>query len=382
MESGNQRETLFRSKVLNNRFVVYTLIILLLCVTVFAFSKISFIFKPLPTIIGSIFLPILLSGIFFYLLQPIVDFMEQKQIKRTLSIIIIYVLMLVLLAGIVWLVIPPLKAQIQDLVRSTPTLIEDIKGKAGQIANTQLFEKVYSSLEANIDKIGKKVSESISKYGADFTQGIAAVVSALTEVVLSLVMLPILLFYLLKDGKQLPDYIVKRLPTPMRNETKKILYDMNNGLSAYIRGQLVVAFCVGVLLLIGYMIIGLNDPLILAVIGMTTNVVPYLGPVLAIIPAAVIAVVQSPWMLLKLALVWSLAQLIESKVISPLVMGKSLKLHPVTVIFVIIIAGNLFGILGIIFAVPGYTILKVVVTHLYKLIRLRSTMYPDSDQKS
>lgn len=153
---------------------------------------------------------------------------------------------------------------------------------------------------------------------------------------------------------------------------------MNHALSAYIRGQIFVAVCLGILLFIGYLIIGLPYALLLAVIAMVTNVVPYLGPIIAISPALVIAFVTSPFMVLKLAIVWVIVQLLEGKVISPQVMGKSLHVHPITVIFVILTAGNLFGIIGIILAVPGYAILKVIVTHVYRFIRLHSGIYADT----
>jgi predicted PurR-regulated permease PerM len=152
---------------------------------------------------------------------------------------------------------------------------------------------------------------------------------------------------------------------------------MNHALSAYIRGQIFVAICIGVLLFIGYLIIGLDYALLLAIIAMVTNVVPYLGPIIAIIPAIIIAFITSPFMLVKLAIVWAVVQLLEGKVISPQIMGRSLDIHPITVIFVILTAGNLFGIIGIILAVPGYAVLKVIITHIYQFIRLNSTMYPD-----
>lgn len=112
------------------------------------------------------------------------------------------------------------------------------------------------------------------------------------------------------------------------------------------------------------MVIGLNYALVLAIIASLTSIVPYLGPVIAITPAIIISAVTSPAMLVKLAVVWIIVQSIEGKFISPQVMGKNLSVHPITIIFVILIGGNLFGILGIIFAVPGYAVLKVIVLHI------------------
>ena len=136
----------------------------------------------------------------------------------------------------------------------------------------------------------------------------------------------------------------------MRSHTFTVLQEMNKQISSYIRGQIVVTFCIGFLMFIGFVIIGLDYAPVLALIASFTSVVPYLGPAIAITPALIIAVVTSPYMLLKLIIVWTIVQLIEGKFISPQIMGRNLHVHPITIIFIIILAGNLFGVAGILLA--------------------------------
>ncbi|MFC7391893.1 AI-2E family transporter [Scopulibacillus cellulosilyticus] len=378
MEPRKAKGTFFREKILNNKFVVWVMIILIMSVTIFALSKIVFILKPVIIFIETIFLPVLLAGVCFYLFNPIINFLEKIGIKRIISILILYLVIIGIIALIIGSVIPPLRDQIQSLIDNIPKLTHEVQTIIKQVTQSKLVEKAGTSINSDISKIAKNVSGDLSKYVSNFSQGIVSFVGTLTEVILSIVVLPFLLFYLLKDGRKLPNYIVKFLPNQSQDEAKEILGDMNHALSAYIRGQIFVAICIGVLLFIGYLIIGLPYALLLAVIAMVTNVVPYLGPIIAISPAIVIAFVTSPFMILKLAIVWVVVQLLEGKVISPQVMGKSLHVHPITVIFVILTAGNLFGIVGIILAVPGYAILKVIVTHVYRFIRLHSGMYSDA----
>ena len=115
---------------------------------------------------------------------------------------------------------------------------------------------------------------------------------------------------------------------------------------------------------------------LLGVIAMVTSVVPYLGPVIAITPAAIIALVSSdPFMLVKLAMVWTSFQFVEGKFISPQIMGKSLHVHPITIIFVLITSGALFGVPGVVLGIPGYAILKVIVSHFYTLFKRRYNKY-------
>ncbi|EFR85574.1 YubA, partial [Listeria monocytogenes FSL F2-208] len=204
---------------------------------------------------------------------------------------------------------------------------------------------------------------------------IGSIVGTVTEVVLAIVTTPLVLFYLLKDGKKLPDFLLKMLPVNGRAHTRQVLGEANHQISSYIRGQIIVSLCIGILLFIGYLIIGLPYALTLAIIAACTSIVPYLGPAIAITPAIIIAIVTSPWLLIKLIIVWCVVQLLEGKFISPQVMGKTLKVHPITILFVILVAGNLFGILGVIFAVPGYAVLKVIVTHVFIWFKRISGLY-------
>ncbi|MBM7646397.1 putative PurR-regulated permease PerM [Scopulibacillus daqui] len=378
MKSKNAKTTIFKEKILNNQFVVYTIIVFIISLTMFSLAKISFILKPLLIFIETVALPILLAGVCFYLFNPLIDFLERRGIARMISILALYILIIDIIALIVTSVIPLLREQIQSLISNLPQLSHDIQSMIHQLTQSKIADKAGDALNGDISKITKDLTGYISRYAASLSKGIMNVVGTVTEVVLSIAVLPFLLFYLLKDGKRLPDYIVMHLPNKIRHEAREILRDMNHAVSAYIRGQIFVAVCVGMLLFIGYSMIGLNYALLLAVIAMVTNVVPYLGPIIAISPAIIIAIVTSPFMILKLAVVWVVVQLLEGKVISPQIMGKSLHIHPITVIFVILTAGNLFGIGGLILAVPGYAVLKVIAVHLYRFIRLHSDMYTDT----
>jgi len=154
---------------------------------------------------------------------------------------------------------------------------------------------------------------------------------------------------------------------------------MDTQVGSYIQGQIIVATCIGLLLFIGYLIIGLDYAITLAIIAAVTSVIPYLGPMIAIIPAIIIALVESPFMLVKLAIVWAAVQFLEGNLISPNIMGRTMKIHPLTIIVVLLIAGNLFGIIGVILGIPGYAILKVFVTYLYDKFRERYDRYYGED---
>lgn len=365
----------FKKFFLNNRFVLFLLVLLLIGLNIMVLSKISFIFHPVAVLLKTVILPIILTGIVYYLLNPIVDFLERHKVGRLQSILLLYVLIIGIIAVLLTLVIPVIRQQIMDLVTNFPAYSEMIRVQVEHLMGSKLINQIQESINFDPQEMIRTVSEKASTFLNKTWTGIGGVLGNIIEVVLAIVTVPFILFYLLKDGKKLPGFILGFVPTKLRGETSRVMNEMNHQISSYIRGQIIVSFCIGVLLFIGYIIIGLKYSLILAVIAAFTSVVPYLGPAIAITPALIVAAVTSPMMLLKMIFVWTVVQLIEGKFISPQVMGKTLKIHPITIIFVILTSGNLFGIVGVLLAVPGYAVLKVVVSHIYRWFKVRSGLY-------
>lgn len=365
----------FKKFFLNNRFVLFLLVLLLIGLNIMVLSKISFIFHPVAVLLKTVILPIILTGIVYYLLNPIVDFLERHKVGRLQSILLLYVLIIGIIAVLLTLVIPVIRQQIMDLVTNFPAYSEMIRVQVEHLMGSQLINQIQESINFDPQEMIRTVSEKASTFLNKTWTGIGGVLGNIIEVVLAVVTVPFILFYLLKDGKKLPGFILGFVPTKLRGETSRVMNEMNHQISSYIRGQIIVSFCIGVLLFIGYIIIGLKYSLILAVIAAFTSIVPYLGPAIAITPALIVAAVTSPMMLLKMIIVWTVVQLIEGKFISPQVMGKTLKIHPITIIFVILTSGNLFGIVGVLLAVPGYAVLKVVVSHIYRWFKIRSGLY-------
>ncbi|WP_160035224.1 AI-2E family transporter [Paenibacillus sp. An7] len=370
----------FKRLFLNNKFVLFLLIILLIGLNIMVFTKVSFVFRPLEVLLRTIVIPILLTGVVYYLLNPLVDILERRGLKRIYSILILYLLIAAIITIVILAVVPVVRQQIEDLILNFPRYYENVAFQFEQFIGSQYLTQIQSAVNFDLDTMIQDLSKQASTILDTTFSGIGGFLGILTETVLTIVTVPFILFYLLKDGKKLPNYLLSFLPTKMRPGTTRILAESNHQISSYIRGQIIVSFCIGVLLYIGYVIIGLDYALILAVIAAFTSVVPYLGPAIAITPALLVAAFTSPVMLLKMIAVWTIVQLIEGKFISPQIMGKSLKVHPITIIFVILTAGNLFGVVGILLAVPGYAVLKVLFTHLFNWFRDGSGLY-DKDIK-
>ncbi|MBC1635610.1 AI-2E family transporter [Listeria welshimeri] len=372
--------TKFKQFFIENKFVLGLLIFLLVALDIYVLTKISFIFDPLMVILKTVAAPIILAGISYYLFNPIIDWLEKKKWKRGWAIALLYIVIIGLIILLFSFVIPAVKDQIVSLFKSFPGYWDQITQRFNEFSRSSFFDQLKDKLSTNMSDIMKTISTKGTSVVNSAISSIGSIVGTVTEVVLAIVTTPLVLFYLLKDGKKLPDFLLKMLPVNGRAHTRQVLGEANHQISSYIRGQIIVSLCIGILLFIGYLIIGLPYALTLAIIAACTSIVPYLGPAIAITPAIIIAIVTSPWLLIKLIIVWCVVQLLEGKFISPQVMGKTLKVHPITILFVILVAGNLFGVLGVIFAVPGYAVLKVIVTHVFIWFKRVSGLYGEQPE--
>ncbi|WP_059049478.1 AI-2E family transporter [Paenibacillus senegalimassiliensis] len=365
----------FKKFFLNNRFVLFLLIVLLISLNILVFSKISFVFTPITVLVKTILLPIILTGAIYYLLNPLVDWLEKKRVRRAYTITGLYLLIAGLITLLVMTVVPLVQEQIMSLVENFPGYMTEAQEQFALLIGSNLFHQIQETSGFNFNDLTRSLTEQGSDLLNNAWSGIGGFLGAVKNVVLAIITVPFILFYLLKDGKKLPQFILRYVPIRLRSQTHHVMTEVNGQISSYIRGQIIVSFCIGVLMYIGFVIIGLDYSLTLAIIASFTSIVPYLGPAIAITPALIIAIVTSPIMLVKLIIVWTVVQLIEGKFISPQIMGKSLSIHPITIIFVILTAGNLFGVLGIILAVPGYAVLKVIFSHLFQWFERRSRLY-------
>ncbi|UJL47201.1 AI-2E family transporter [Virgibacillus sp. NKC19-16] len=356
-------------------------LLLLIGLNILIFTEVSFIFEPIVVLFGTIALPSILAIIAYYLLRPVVRLMGSYGVKRGLAILIVFIALSGLLALLIFLIVPFLQRQITSLMSEFPQYIAQMGNSLDQWLRSSMFAGYYENLSANIDGVFQTILDNLSTYIGDTIEGVTGFISQVAAVVIAIVTVPFILFYLLKEGEKFPRRIIQILPPRLRSEFRRVFDDIDHQLSSYIVGQILVSLSIGVMMYIGFVIIGLEYSLLLAAIACVTNFVPYLGPAIAITPALIIAAVTSPFMFFKLIIVWTIVQLLEGKLISPQIMGKRLHVHPITIIFVLLTAGNLFGVIGILLAIPGYAVLKVVVSHLFILFKRRHNRYAEKDNQ-
>ncbi|MGV3127935.1 AI-2E family transporter [Staphylococcus simulans] len=370
-------------KFMGGKNLLFGLIMLILIgVAIFIFDKVSYIFQPFIIIFNTIAAPVILGLILFYLLDPVIRFMERYNIPRLWGVIILFCLVAAVITLVVNLLIPVISDQIKSFAHNFPRYTDKFNELVTQVSswsNLPGVSNFYTQIQDQLDKIAKKVPGMVSSFFDDFGTKIMSIIDTVVNIGVVIVTTPFVLFFFLKDGHRFKENATKAIPPKYRKDFHEIIESMSMQVGSYIQGQMIVSFCIGVLLFIGYSIIGLDYSLVLACIAAVTSVVPYLGPTIAISPAIIMALITSPIMLIKLIVVWTAVQFIEGHFISPNVMGKTLKIHPLTIIFVLLCAGNLLGIVGVILAIPGYAVIKVLVMHLFGMYKRRYNRYYGQD---
>ena len=353
-----------------SKFQYWTLQLLMISAILYLLTKINFLFEPVIIFFSTLFFPILISGFLFFIFNPLVSLAEKYKIPRTLGILLLYVIFIGLVTLLIVVVGPILTIQVTELVNNIPRYVRDIQNYFNDFSKSPFFEWVVNQEYIKLDQLGQKIAEFLSGLPGAISNSLSSIVGVVANVALTIATVPFLLFYMLKDGHKLPNAILRFLPSSFREEGRVILNDTTKTLSAYIQGQMIVSLCVGTLSYIGYLIIDLPYALILALVVAVTNIIPYLGPFLGAAPAVIVAMFDSPMTVLFTIIVAVVAQQIESNLISPLVIGKQLDTHPVTIIIILLVAGNLAGVIGMILAVPIYAVTKTFVLNVVRLVRL------------
>ncbi|TPE05090.1 AI-2E family transporter [Enterococcus sp. PF-2] len=378
-ETQKKPHSWFWKWFLNNQAVTSLLVILLILLILLLFTKVSYLFEPVWQFLAIVGLPIILAGILYYLMNPTVDYLERKGIKRIYSIFGLFVLVVGLIVWGVVVIIPKIQEQSMSFADNLPGYLTIIENKVNEILSDPIFSQVQDQIEASNEKLISSLTDIIQNLSRSTIQNLGSFFGAVATIVLAVITMPFILFYLLKDGRKLAPYFVKFLPTKMRQPSLIVLKEMNDQVSSYIRGQLTVAFAVAVMFMIGFSIIGLDYAITLGIAAGFLNLIPYLGSFLAMIPAVFLGIVGGPVLLIQVLIVFVIEQTIEGRLISPLVLGNELSIHPVTILLVLLTSGKLFGLVGVILGIPVYAAAKVIITHVFEWYTRVSSLYEEEE---
>lgn len=336
-------------------------------------SKISFLFEPVGTFFQTLFAPVLVAGFLYYMLSPVIRLLEKFKVKRIFAIITVFLLLIVAIVVILLTVIPNLVEQISSLAKNMPAIVAEGQKLITQWAKD--LEKIPLLKEVNITQY---ITDADISYGDLFQQflsglssSLGSVVSTVASIGVVVITAPFILFYMLKDGDKFVPGVQRFFPKNQRDDIVVLLGQLNKTLSGYISGQVIECLFVGTFTFLGYLVLGIKYAFLLGVIAGFANLIPYIGPYIGLAPAVLITVFDSPYKAILCCVVALVVQQIDGNVIYPNVIGKTLQIHPLTIILVLLVAGNLSGILGIFLGVPIYAVARTVIIFIAKLVQQR-----------
>lgn len=382
---NNQKKfdmTWFFKWFLNNKAVTVLLVLLLFFLNILVFTKISPILKPIFSFMTVIMLPLVIAALLYYLLKPIVDFIEKRGTSRVTAITIVFLAIAGLLAWGIANLFPMLNDQLSSFIRQLPSYVRSVDDQVAGLLKNDILASFRPQIEETVTNFSQKAvdyAESFSKGAVTWAGNFASV---LARVTVSILISPFIVFYLLRDSSKMKKAFVSYLPTKMRQPAHRILNDVSNQLASYVQGQVTVAIIVGFLFSLMFSIIGLPYAVTFGIVAGFLNLIPYLGSFLATIPVLILALVEGPIMVIKVIVVFIIEQTIEGRFVSPLVLGSKLSIHPITIMFILLTAGSMFGVWGVFLGIPVYASLKVLVKEIFEWYKPVSGLYEKEDEVS
>jgi len=353
------------SNIFNSRFFKISIGTILILIILILLRQVTFFTRAFRIVTSLFIIPMLLGGFLYYLLRPLVEFLTRYLKFKGIAIFISFIMIITLIVFIVYFGGNIITQQTRNIINQfqdyyysqSPTPKED-----------NMFFKVGTQIMEYLERfnIQERLSTFLENMVDVVRNNIFGIFTTLTNIGTVIVLIPFVVYYLLKDDHHMKVSLLAYFPENKREHMDKILNKVDQTLSRYIRGQVLVALMLGILTYIGFIIIGVPNAIILSAIVMVTSFIPFLGPIIGILPAVFIGISHSFVMVFQIILVLIIVQQIEGNIIQPKVQGKRLKIHPLIVIFMVLIFITLFGFIGALYAVPAYAVGRVLFQEYHK----------------
>lgn len=356
-----------------SRNVVKILYILLIVVGVYAvimLTKEIRIFKFILVIL-KVISPLFIGFIIAWLFAPLVKWLQKKGIRRSIGTTITYVILLGFIALVMGGLIPLLSEQLNEFIKVIPNIIDNSRDVIDKFADKL---SVIDGLDVSAFK--RELFDKIVVFSTNLTSELPSMLvifvrkffSGMGSIIVGLV----IGFYLLLSFNNVNDTLITLFPKKIQRNTKEIVYEVNSSLRRFVVGALLDALLIFIVSSIGFGIVGLKAPFLFALFCALTNIIPYAGPYIGGIPAVIVGFSQSPTVGILTLVIIVVVQFLEGNFIQPMVMSKTTKLHPVTIMIGLLVFGHFWGILGMFVSTPIIASCKAIFTYFddkYNLIK-------------
>ncbi|MEX2488506.1 MAG: AI-2E family transporter [Pseudomonadales bacterium] len=326
-----------------------------------------------------ILLPFLVGLGLAYLGDPVVDRLEKLNIGRTLSVVIVFLGLLVLVGVLLLVFVPMLFREVSALVQGIPAYVNWLQETIGPFLREHFdvdpFDIELGQLQAQLAQNWQQAGGIAGRVIAQVTQSGLALITW----TVNLALIPVVAFYLMRDWDRVLENLHSLIPKHLESTIVKLVKECDEVMSAFLRGQLLVMLILGGIYAGGLYVVGLNLAILIGMLAGLASIVPYLGVIVGIVVAGVATFFQfqDPLPLIYVVIVFGVGQMLEGMVLTPLLVGDKIGLHPVGVIFAVMAGGQLFGFVGILLALPAAAMVMVFARHAHQSYK-SSELYESS----
>lgn len=349
-----------------NEYIKKIVFILLLALSIYiAILVLPYILVGLRFII-KVLIPFIIGFALAFILQPVVMFFQNKGLKRWLAVLVVLALFVIIVYFLIMLTVPHMIKDMKVLIAKTPQITKELKEVFNDFARN--FDFLPTDYQPNFDNISLFVNRYIIKLGSFPTEVFDKLISYLSVIIL----VPMILIYFLLDYEKILCAFRNFLIKHNKIRFKNYLADLNKIMGSYFRGVFIVMIIITIIFSIAFSIIGLEFALFFAIIIGITNLIPYLGSYIGGALPFLFALLDSPNKAILVLIISVVVQTFESDILTPYIQSKNIKIHPLLVILALLIFGSLFGVIGMMVAVPILSIIKITLKH-YPIIKSPST---------
>ena len=316
-------------------------------------------------LLAPVLTPFVAAALLAYIGDPLADRLQRFKLPRTLAVVVVFLLTFTVLVLLVVLVGPLIRTQVSALLAALPGLLLQVEQV--WLPSVTAWLDIETGDDVGIGAFLANYSEMAGTWGAKVLVSVSKSGGAVAAAVLSLFLVPILTFYLLRDWDTIMMHLGALIPSRQRETVVKLARDTDEVLGAFLRGQLLVMLALSVIYSLGLGLVGLKFAIAIGVVSGLVSFIPYLGFVFGIgLAALTVALEPNPlWQMVGVVATFTIAQLLEGSILTPKLVGDRIGLHPVLIIFAIVAGGQLFGFFGILLALPAAAVLSVVVRFAY-----------------
>ena len=312
-------------------------------------------------ILGQLFFSIFISIIIAFIINPAVNKLEEKKLTRGQGTLLVYLSILLIFIVLGFIVVPKIHSEGKKFIVNLPDNFKFLMTKIEDIFNN--FKTDNTSINSSIADFENTIQKAIGSFQKGLVSWLTSIFSSIQggfSKIVGAVLVPIITFYFVVDKDKILKRVNDRIPDKYRDDFLYLYNNINIAMHDIVRGRFIMAIFVGIATMIMLFILRIEFAVVIGEITMIADIIPYFGPFLGFLPALLFALMQSPIKAIWVSVFFVLIQWIENNIVGPKVLGSSTGLHPLVILLSIIVGGGMFGVWGMILAVPIVAIILII----------------------